>query len=132
MPLIARVAIRHRMVPLDEVLVDAKHGAHTHFELIMAITETDDGLTGTGYTYTGGKGGMPLPVGKTNILYSLHAAEPVLEYDVSSHPFRQDLIAEPWCRVDGRVAIPDKPGLGIEVDRDTIEKYQTQQQSYSA
>lgn len=57
MPLITRVEVRHLMVPLDEVLVDAKHGAHTHFELIAVIIDTDDGLTGTGYTYTGGKGG---------------------------------------------------------------------------
>lgn len=44
-------------VPLAEVLVDAKHGTHTHFELITVSIETDDGLTGTGYTYTGGRGG---------------------------------------------------------------------------
>lgn len=44
-------------VPLDEVLVDAKHGDHTHFELVTATVTLDDGATGTGYTYTGGKGG---------------------------------------------------------------------------
>jgi len=44
-------------VPLVEVLVDAKHGDHTHFEIITATIETDDGLRGTGYTYTGGRGG---------------------------------------------------------------------------
>ena len=44
-------------VPLDEVLVDAKHGDHTHFQLITATITTEDGATGTGYTYTGGKGG---------------------------------------------------------------------------
>ncbi len=44
-------------VPLREVLSDAKHGDHTHFELITAQIETEDGLIGTGYTYTGGRGG---------------------------------------------------------------------------
>lgn len=44
-------------VPLAEVLSDAKHGDHTHFELITTQIETDDGLSGTGYTYTGGRGG---------------------------------------------------------------------------
>ena len=44
-------------VPLDEVLVDAKHGDHTHFQLVTATVTTEDGCTGTGYTYTGGKGG---------------------------------------------------------------------------
>jgi len=45
-------------VPLSETLVDAKHGAHTHFELITVTIETEQGLSGTGYTYTGGRGGQ--------------------------------------------------------------------------
>lgn len=44
-------------VPLAEVLTDAKHGDHTHFELITATVTTDEGLSGTGYSYTGGRGG---------------------------------------------------------------------------
>jgi L-alanine-DL-glutamate epimerase-like enolase superfamily enzyme len=44
-------------VPLPEVLSDAKHGDHTHFELITATVELADGRQGTGYTYTGGRGG---------------------------------------------------------------------------
>lgn len=54
---IAKVEVRHFRVPLAEVLVDAKHGAHTHFELVTATIATADGLSGTGYTYTGGIGG---------------------------------------------------------------------------
>lgn len=44
-------------VPLPEVLSDAKHGDHTHFELVTVTVSLDDGSEGTGYTYTGGKGG---------------------------------------------------------------------------
>lgn len=44
-------------VPLDEILVDAKHGDHTHFELITVRLSLEDGTEGVGYTYTGGKGG---------------------------------------------------------------------------
>ena len=44
-------------VPLKEVLSDAKHGDHTHFELITVTIRLSDGSEGTGYTYTGGKGG---------------------------------------------------------------------------
>jgi len=47
-------------VPLAEVLVDAKHGSHTHFELITATVTTEDGQSGTGYTYTGGRGGRAI------------------------------------------------------------------------
>ena len=44
-------------VPLAEVLTDAKHGDHTHFELVTVTIRLADGSEGTGYTYTGGKGG---------------------------------------------------------------------------
>ncbi len=47
-------------VPLDEPLEDAIHGTHTHFELIVCTVHTEDGLTGTGYTYTGGFGGTAI------------------------------------------------------------------------
>ncbi|EAW1721471.1 mandelate racemase/muconate lactonizing enzyme family protein [Salmonella enterica subsp. indica] len=47
-------------VPLAEVLVDAKHGDHSHFELVTTTITLEDGSTGTGYTYTGGKGGYAI------------------------------------------------------------------------
>lgn len=49
----------HR-VPLAEVLSDAMHGDHTHFELVTTTITLADGLQGTGYTYTGGKGGQAI------------------------------------------------------------------------
>lgn len=57
MTTIARVEPRLFNVPLDEVLVDAKHGDHTFFQLITVTVVLEDGRQGTGYTYTGGKGG---------------------------------------------------------------------------
>ena len=33
------------------------HGEHTHFELVTVTVTLDGGAQGTGYTYTGGKGG---------------------------------------------------------------------------
>ena len=57
--------------------------------------------------------------------HSLFGAEPLLEYDVSNHPFRQDLITDPWVMHQGRVDIPGKPGLGIDINTDTIEQYQS-------
>ncbi|MYE36130.1 MAG: mandelate racemase/muconate lactonizing enzyme family protein [Rhodobacteraceae bacterium] len=47
-------------VPLAEVLTDAKHGDHTHFELITVTLRLQDGSEGTGYTYTGGRGGLAI------------------------------------------------------------------------
>ncbi|KXX66662.1 mandelate racemase/muconate lactonizing enzyme family protein [Flammeovirga sp. SJP92] len=47
-------------VPLPEVLSDAKHGDHTHFELVTSTITLENGMEGTGYTYTGGKGGKAI------------------------------------------------------------------------
>jgi len=55
---IQSVEARLFAVPLAEVLSDAKHGDHTHFELIIATVRLDDGSEGTGYSYTGGRGGQ--------------------------------------------------------------------------
>ena len=49
-------------VPLAEVLTDAKHGDHSHFELIIVTIELEDGRRGEGYTYTGGRGGRAIKV----------------------------------------------------------------------
>ena len=57
MSAITSITTRLYRIPLQDVLVDAKHGAHTFFELIITEVTTNDGLVGTGYTYTGGLGG---------------------------------------------------------------------------
>ncbi len=56
-------------MPLAEVLSDAKHGDHFHFELITVTITLEDGSVGTGYTYTGGKGG--------------HAIKAMIHYDLA-------------------------------------------------
>ncbi len=63
-------------IPLAEVLVDAKHGEHHHFELVTATIHLDDGSEGTGYTYTGGKGG--------------HAVAAMIEHDLTPFLLGQD------------------------------------------
>ena len=67
---IENVTARLFQVPLKEVLSDAKHGDHTHFELVTATVRTSDGVEGTGYTYTGGKGG--------------HAIRAMIEHDLAA------------------------------------------------
>lgn len=60
MTTIESVEARLFAVPLAEVLVDAKHGEHTHFELVTATVRLSDGSEGTGYCYTGGRGGQSI------------------------------------------------------------------------
>lgn len=51
------------------------------------------------------------------------AHQPLLEYDSTPHPFRQDLLVEP-VRVEGGVAyVPDGPGLGVEVRREVLDRW---------
>ncbi len=57
---ISHIDSRYFRVPLPEVMSDAKHGAHTHFELVTVTISLENGLKGTGYTYTGGKGGRAI------------------------------------------------------------------------
>ncbi|RAL96034.1 mandelate racemase/muconate lactonizing enzyme family protein [Agrobacterium sp. MS2] len=49
--------------------------------------------------------------------------EPMLEFDQSSHAFRRELIAEEVKLVDGRVPVPNAPGLGITVNREMLVRY---------
>jgi len=55
--------------------------------------------------------------------WGVSADEPMLEFGVDENPFLTELIAEPYQVKDGRVAIPTKPGLGVEVDEEVIRKY---------
>lgn len=64
---IKKIETRLFEVPLPEVLSDAKHGDHFHFELVTCTITLEDGSVGTGYTYTGGKGG--------------HAIKAMIEHD---------------------------------------------------
>ena len=55
--------------------------------------------------------------------HALHAQEPIFEYDCSAHPFRMELIKAPLKHRNGHLDVPTKPGLGIEIDRDTLKRY---------
>jgi len=57
-------------------------------------------------------------------IHSLFPRQPILEYDRSSHPFRNDLVDRPLSlNKNGMVEISDNPGLGIEINREIINKY---------
>jgi D-galactarolactone cycloisomerase len=54
---------------------------------------------------------------------SLHAIEPMLEFDRTEHPIRQAVLREPIEHVRGVVRVPDGPGLGIEIDRAALARF---------
>lgn len=59
--------------------------------------------------------------------YTHHAVpvqnEPVIEFDRTRNPLRDDLLTRRVRVVDGAVVVPDGPGLGVEVDEEIVEKY---------
>jgi len=50
--------------------------------------------------------------------------ELLLEFCVSSSPLKRDLLLEPFrIDKDDFVGVPEKPGLGIELNEEIVEKF---------
>jgi D-galactarolactone cycloisomerase len=47
----------------------------------------------------------------------------LLEYDVGTNPLRDSILKNPLKPEDGTIAVPDAPGLGIDVDWDAVERH---------
>lgn len=54
---------------------------------------------------------------------ALTSVEPVLEFDQTEHPIRQAILQTPLLAENGVVAIPQGPGLGIEIDRTALRRF---------
>ena len=48
---------------------------------------------------------------------------PLLEFDRTDNPFRQAIVKQPIEHEDGIVRVPEGPGLGVEIDRDALERF---------
>lgn len=52
--------------------------------------------------------------------------EPVpqlLEYDVGENPLRDEILAEPLRITNGKIAVPDTPGLGLSLNEEAVRRY---------
>jgi D-galactarolactone cycloisomerase len=47
----------------------------------------------------------------------------LLEYDLGANPLRTELLRDPIVVKDGFVAVPEGPGLGIEIDEEALARY---------
>ncbi len=47
----------------------------------------------------------------------------LVEYDTGENPLRDALFTTPMKAVDGQIAVPDGPGLGVELDPGIVAKY---------
>ncbi|HEX9017494.1 MAG TPA: mandelate racemase/muconate lactonizing enzyme family protein [Chloroflexota bacterium] len=67
-----------------------------------------------------------------NLAASLHflACMPhaeLLEFCMEPGPLRRELVKTPLKMVDGYVAVPEEPGLGVELDEEVAERYAVKQ-----
>ncbi|MDJ0895639.1 MAG: mandelate racemase/muconate lactonizing enzyme family protein [Alphaproteobacteria bacterium] len=49
--------------------------------------------------------------------------EPVIEFDRTPNPLRDDLLEERFVLEDGALKVPDRPGLGVRVREDVLAQY---------
>ncbi|REJ96610.1 MAG: mandelate racemase/muconate lactonizing enzyme family protein [Planctomycetota bacterium] len=55
--------------------------------------------------------------------WGLPTDTPLLELDQSENPWRDGLAIEPLTAEEGKITVPERPGLGIEVDLDVVRDY---------
>lgn len=68
--------------------------------------------------------GMDLGVRDMSSVHAAAAAGCQLPSDIIGHLFREDdLIVDPIAFKDGHLVVPETPGLGVELDREAVEKY---------
>jgi len=49
--------------------------------------------------------------------------DPFFEYDRSPHPLRDGVTKEKFKMQEGYLEIPDRPGIGVELDREFVDKH---------
>ncbi|MHC4230645.1 MAG: mandelate racemase/muconate lactonizing enzyme family protein [Planctomycetota bacterium] len=53
----------------------------------------------------------------------LNNAEALLELDRTANPLRDELVEPTFSPHNGRLQVPDEPGLGVNVDEDVLNRY---------
>ncbi|HET8630579.1 MAG TPA: mandelate racemase/muconate lactonizing enzyme family protein [Thermomicrobiales bacterium] len=66
--------------------------------------------------------------GAVGVIASLHvfAAVPgglIMELDANPNPLREALLEASLAPVDGMLPVPDRPGLGVALNQETVERY---------
>ena len=67
-------------------------------------------------------------IGGVGLAANLHiicssANSPYIEYDAYDSPIRREIFQEPILAKDGAVTMPDRPGLGLELDEKAVARY---------
>jgi L-alanine-DL-glutamate epimerase-like enolase superfamily enzyme len=98
----------------------ARSGGITHLQKIAALG-AERGIPFVPHGYS-----TDVIVAANLQLIAANRNAPLLEYCVEDSPLRWDLVQEDLTAEDGYVEIPDRPGLGITLNRETIEEYRVE------
>ena len=111
---------------LDDLMAGLKLDAADHYNLLGTIKEFVDWtrLAHTVGSKTWRGTGMDLGIRDMSSVHAAAAAGCELPCDFIGNVFREDdLILDPVEIIDGYAAVPDLPGLGVELDMNSIDKY---------
>jgi D-galactarolactone cycloisomerase len=61
-----------------------------------------------------------------NTTSALYPIAPLLEWDCTEHGIRDALLTDALRPVDGVARIPEAPGLGVDIDREVVRKFEVQ------
>lgn len=76
--------------------------------------------------------GLQLVAAMPNVTATMGPQVPMIELDTTRNPLREELLTERIEPVRGKTRIPEKPGLGVQINRATVDKYQTFGRSLTA
>jgi L-alanine-DL-glutamate epimerase-like enolase superfamily enzyme len=97
----------------------ARSGGITHMEKIATLAQAA-GIPLYPHGYS-----TDIVIAANLHLVAANSNAPLLEYCIEDSPLRWDVVEEEFPVEDGRVAVPDRPGLGITLDRDVLERYRS-------
>lgn len=114
------------LTSITELLPALRAEAADYYNLLGPLKEFTDWATLTRKsgcpTWRGT--GMDLGVRDMSSVHAAAAAGCELPCDIIGHLLREDdLLVEPIRFEDGALVVPEAPGLGIELDREALEKY---------
>ncbi|MFC4360361.1 mandelate racemase/muconate lactonizing enzyme family protein [Halobium salinum] len=86
--------------------------------------EVADGTRRAGVPLVPHVWGTPVALAASLQLLATLPGDPPLEFDRSANPLREELATDPIEADDeGRVTVPEGPGLGVELEPDAVERY---------
>jgi L-alanine-DL-glutamate epimerase-like enolase superfamily enzyme len=97
----------------------ARSGGITHLEKIATLA-AQNGIPFLPHGYS-----TDIPIAASLHLIAANSNASLIEYSVEESPLRWEVVEEDLPVTDGRVEVPDAPGLGVTLNRDAIETYST-------